>query len=62
MMTREQSKVYVISHILDKSVEPTVTVFDNRKAAQKMYNYLKDQGITVWIDRCSIYHEYHVFE
>lgn len=55
--------VYVVSYLADGDIEPIITVFDNKEAAQKMHNHLKDQGVShVWLDHCSLYHKYSVFK
>lgn len=56
----ENKNVFVVSYVMDTN-EPIISVFDNKENAEKMYNHLKEQNITVWLDECPLYHSYKIF-
>ncbi len=52
--------VYVVSYVNHKNIEPIITVFDNEESAQRMHDYLKGNGLHVWLDECPLYSRYIV--
>jgi hypothetical protein len=55
----ERNHVYVIT-VIEPLTEPVHTVFNNREAAIKMYNYFVDRVQEVLIDYCPIYNDFEV--
>lgn len=46
-------KIYVVTYWDDD--EPVVTLFDNREAANKCYQYLKNYHTGCCVDECEVY-------
>lgn len=59
MTKTEKNHVYVVT-VIEPLTEPVHTVFNNREAAIKMYNYFVDRVQEVLIDYCPIYSEFRV--
>lgn len=51
--------VYVVT-VIEPLTEPVHTVFNNREAAIKMYNYFVDKAQEVLVDYCPIYSKFEV--
>ena len=49
--------VWVVTYKEKGKREPIVTVFDNREAAEKMYNNIMDSK-NKWLDETSVYSSY----
>ncbi len=50
--------VYIVIYEVHRDILPTVTVFDNEKSAQEMFDYIKGQGFYVWMAELPLYHKY----
>lgn len=59
MANAEKSHVYVIT-VIEPYQEPVHTVFNNREAATKMYNYFVDKAQEVLVDYCPVYNKFKV--
>lgn len=59
MAEAEKNHVYVVT-VIEPLTEPVHTVFNNREAAIKMYNYFVDRVQEVLIDCCPIYGRFEV--
>lgn len=59
MVEAKKNYVYVVT-VIEPYQEPVHTVFNNREAAIKMYNYFIDRVQEVLIDYCPIYSEFRV--
>lgn len=59
MAEAKENHVYVVT-IIEQYQEPVHTVFNNREAAIKMYNYFVDRVQEVLVDYCPIYSEFEV--
>lgn len=58
----KKNHVYVVT-VIEPFTEPIHTVFNNREAAIKMYNYFVDRVFVsqeVLVDYCPIYTEFEV--
>lgn len=59
MAEAKENHVYVVT-VIEPYQEPVHTVFNNREAAIKMYNYFVDNAQEVLVDYCPIYSEFRV--
>ena len=57
MAETEKKYVYVVT-VIEPLTEPIHTVFNNREAAIKMYNYFVNKAQDVLVDYCPIYSEF----
>ena len=53
----EKNHVYVVT-VIELYQEPVHTVFNNKEAAIKMYNYFVNKAQEVLVDYCPIYSEF----
>lgn len=58
-VTQQQKKIWVVTY-WDKGEEPTVTVFDNRKAAKHCYKAFKGSHDGCCIDETMLYHSFTI--
>lgn len=59
MIKKEKNRVYVVT-VIEPLTEPVHTVFNNREAAIKMYNYFVNKAQEVLVDCCPVYSEFEV--
>ena len=59
MAEAEKNHIYVVT-VIEPHQEPVHTVFNNREAAIKMYNYFVDRVQEVLVDYCPVYNEFRV--
>ena len=59
MCKPEKNHVYVVT-VIEQYQEPIHTVFNNKEAAIKMYNYFVDKAQEVLVDYCPIYSKFEV--
>lgn len=59
MTKTEKNHVYVVT-VIESLTEPVHTVFNNREAAIKMYNYFVNKAQEVLVDCCPVYSEFEV--
>lgn len=59
MAEAEKNYVYVVT-VIKPLTEPVQTVFNNREAAIKMYNYFVDKVQGVLVNYCPIYTKFEV--
>lgn len=59
MAEAEKNHVYVVT-VIEPYQEPVHTVFNNREATIKMYNYFVDKAQEVLVDYCPIYSKFEV--
>ena len=57
MTEAEKNHVYVVT-VIEQYQEPIHTVFNNKEAAIKMYNYFVNKAQDVLVDYCPIYSEF----
>ena len=59
MAEAEKDYVYVVT-VIEPLTEPVHTVFNNREAAIKMYNYFVNRVQEVLVDYCPIYSKFEI--
>lgn len=59
MIKEEKNRVYVVT-VIEQYQEPIHTIFNNKEAAIKMYNYFVNKAQDVLVDYCPIYSEFEV--
>ena len=50
--------VYLVSYRVHKDMTPKVTVFDNEKSAQAMFDDLQSQGWWAWMEVLALNHTF----
>ena len=57
MKEETKREVIWITTYWESGIEPVVSPFDNREAAETCARYYKKQGYKVCIDECGIFHK-----
>ena len=49
-------KIWIATY-WENGIEPVVSPFDNKEAADNCANYYKQQGYNICVDECIVFHE-----
>lgn len=60
MEGNKADKVFVVTYV-DSGENPTVTVFDNKEAAEKCAEFFKKEHETVCLDEAQIYKKFIIY-